>query len=259
MDKHTKNRFFIVFIMIGILVIVASTNFLGLGGFLERSTSGIQAFFYQHVVANGSDSKLSALQNDNLALAKQLVDISNLKKENQALRDQFQSARPFHQDVLPARVIGAPTFIPGKSDVSLLVIDQGKNSGVTAGMAVIYKDNFIGKVTKAKDSISQVSLSTSNVYSLKATDSMHNSTGVLSGIGNGEMVLDHVVTSDVLSVGDLVVTVGDTDINGTSLPANLVVGKIISVDKKASELFQSAKVKSLVDVSKLPMVFVVVR
>ena len=58
-----------------------------------------------------------------------------------------------------------------------------------------------------------------------------------------------------LQKGDLVVSKGDVS-RGVQVPPNLVIGKIISVNKQTSNLFQTAQVQSLVDVSRLERVFV---
>jgi len=71
--------------------------------------------------------------------------------------------------------------------------------------------------------------------------------------------LDNVVLSDSIAVGDYVVTKGDLTIDNSGYPPSLIVGKIISVEKKSSDLFQRGKVKSLVDFSRLSTVFVVLQ
>ena len=72
------------------------------------------------------------------------------------------------------------------------------------------------------------------------------------------MILDSqlATTYEKLEKDDFVLTKGDVDSEGHGIPADLVIGKIVSVNKKASNLFQSASVQSLVDFSKLNMVFV---
>lgn len=70
-------------------------------------------------------------------------------------------------------------------------------------------------------------------------------------------MLDNVVLAEGLEKDDLVSTKGDTDENGLGFPPDLVVGKIVSVNKKASNLFQSADIRSLVDFNKLETVFVI--
>ena len=69
-------------------------------------------------------------------------------------------------------------------------------------------------------------------------------------------VLENVLLSDKLQTGDTVISKGDIGKDGEGFPPGLVVGRIISVNKKASALFQSAEVESLVDVTRLKMVFV---
>lgn len=70
------------------------------------------------------------------------------------------------------------------------------------------------------------------------------------------MILDNVLLSETLKVGDVVLTNGDIDQNGKGLPPDLIVGKITSVDKNPSALFQKADVVSFVDFSKLSTLFV---
>jgi rod shape-determining protein MreC len=67
----------------------------------------------------------------------------------------------------------------------------------------------------------------------------------------------NVVLSEKLEKDDLVRTKGDVDERGQGFPPDLIVGKIISVNKQPSALFQSAEVKSLVDFSRLSTVFVI--
>ena len=69
-------------------------------------------------------------------------------------------------------------------------------------------------------------------------------------------MIKNVVLSDKLTVSDLVLTKGDIDL-GRGYPPDLIVGKIVSVDKKASSLFQSAQVISLVDITRVPIVFII--
>ena len=93
--------------------------------------------------------------------------------------------------------------------------------------------------------------------SFPAKTSQTNAIGVLKGSGNNTMVLDNVVLSDDLKVGDLVVTAMDQDIKSQGFPPNFIIGKIISVEKNPSSLFQRASLSGLVDVTKLSFVFVI--
>ena len=64
------------------------------------------------------------------------------------------------------------------------------------------------------------------------------------------------VLSDKFEKGDVVVTKGNIDEQGNGIPPDLIVGKIISVHKNPSALFQTAEIESLVNVSRLDTVFI---
>jgi cell shape-determining protein MreC len=61
-----------------------------------------------------------------------------------------------------------------------------------------------------------------------------------------------------LKKNELVLTKGDVDIDGTGIPADLVIGKIQSIEKVPTAIFQRAEVKSLINLTKLSVVFIVI-
>lgn len=195
-----------------------------------------------------------------LVMIDKQVNLFELEQENKALRDQFQTVSPASIKLLPARIVGAPKFLPGISLPEYFVIDKGKSDGVKTGQAVIYKNMIVGKITTVSEHLSKILLVTSpsSSFTVKAVSLGKESEevlGVARGIENGEIIMEKVVLSDTLTIGDLVVTKGDIDEKGIGYPANMVVGKIVSIDKKPSALFQSARVRNLIDFSKLTVVF----
>lgn len=75
---------------------------------------------------------------------------------------------------------------------------------------------------------------------------------------DGGILLDHVVLSEKIAKNDRILTKGDIDEGGSGFPPDLIVGRITSVNKRASDLFQTAEVKSLVDFERLSTVFIMV-
>lgn len=216
----------------------------------------------QHMVYQGGrsseerDQQIQKLTDENGILRKKLVDQKTLLTENSALKDQFQTTHPVHTQLLPARVLGAPGFIPGISQPEILILDKGKQDGITPGSAVIFKDNVIGEISRVSYTISAVSLLSNSPISFTAKTVGTQAVGVVSSSDEG-LSLKNVLLSQRLQRGDLVVTKGNIDTSGKGFPPDLVVGKIIDIDKKPSALFQTAQVKSLVDVSSLSTVFII--
>ncbi len=205
----------------------------------------------------GDGEKIKRLTDENSNLRSQIAKQKTLDAEVKALRDQFQTAKPDARTLLPAAIIGSKGFLPGISLPSEIVVNKGKHDGVEKGYVVVYKDNLLGVVTGVSQHVSLVKLVTSNTISFTAKTANTNALGVVSGQGSGVMLLKNVVLSDKLAVSDLVLTKGDMDEKGRGYPPDLIVGKIVSVDKKASSLFQSAQINSPVDITKIPIVFIV--
>lgn len=256
-----REQFFITFSLFLFLSIVIfflgkAVWFSGIRGAMEVILIPVQKISHFSFPSFFQNDKLQKLQEENNALRKKLVDEESLKKENNALKDQFATANPVNQKLIPAAIVGNPTFLPGVSLPSFFVIALGSKDSIKAGQAVVSKDNVIGKITKVSNHLSVVTLIT-EVESSFTGNTTEGVLGIIKGKGEGLLVLENLQASQTVNVGDTVVTKGDMNENGVGYPPNLVVGKITSVDKTQSSLFQSAQVKSLIDFTKLSTVFVI--
>lgn len=264
--KRRENFFLAFFVFLLLSLLIFGLSKFGILSPISSITQKIMLPF-QTVAYNtvnsatffGSNAKLKRLENENIVLTSQLSEQKRIKDDNAALSDQFQTVSPKSNTLLPANIIGAPSFIPGVSAPETFIINRGTSDGATVGKAVIYKNNLVGKITKANDFLSEVTLVTNSSSSLTVKTSQSNALGVVKGQGAGQMILDNVLLSDALNSSDLVLTNGDTSLNGGGYPPDLVVGKIVSVDKKASSLFQSAEIESFLDFSKMTTVFVLIK
>ena len=176
--------------------------------------------------------------------------------DNKALRDQFAASYPKSQQLIEVHVISSPSFIPGVTFVENMIVDKGQKDGLKTGMAVVYKDNLVGKIQEVSDNTSKIMLITNSSFSVISQTLQTRAQGVVKGQGGGEMILDNVILSQQLSQNDFVLTKGEGDLSSEIMPS-LVIGKIVSVNKNPSDLFQVAKVKSLLDFSHLSTVFIV--
>ncbi|MDO8686909.1 MAG: rod shape-determining protein MreC [Candidatus Berkelbacteria bacterium] len=253
---------FFFFLFLSILLLgLSKTGFLtGIESVLGEVTRPInRAFFgvFGGLSHFGEDTKEINLKEENQALLKKLIDQENLEKENQALRDQFQTTSPSSKKLLSAEIVGAPGFIPGVSDPENLIIDKGLKNNLYVGQAVVFEDNLVGKIVRLSAKFSVVDIITSKSFSLTGKTLETGAMGVTKGQGEGEIILDNVLLSENLKTGDVVLTKGELNFEGKGIPANLIIGKILSVEKKPSALFQRANVKTLLNYSKLSTVFVV--
>jgi rod shape-determining protein MreC len=248
--KRGKSYFslFVLSFLIALLIFFFLQN--QMNGVLQTVTLPVQRWLFsvssQETKTITSQEKLQQENND---LRVQLGKMQEIERDNKALHDQFSIAYPAPKKLIPANVIGS------KDDT--LLIDRGIQDSLSVGDVVVLKDNLIGKISHVTPHISLVTLITSPTTSFTATTVKTSAIGTLLAQGSDSIIFANVVLSDKLEKNDLVETKGDVDAEGKGYPPKLIIGKIVSVNKQASSLFQDAKVESLVDLGSVRMVFVI--
>ncbi|MDP2638325.1 MAG: rod shape-determining protein MreC, partial [Candidatus Levybacteria bacterium] len=200
------------------------------------------------------DEKVRKAEEKNLDLLSRLADFEKIKRENAALSDQFQTSHPQSSSLLEAQIIGAPGFVPGVSLPRYIILNKGSKDNVKKGEAVVVKNNLIGVIIDVSDNLSKVNIVDNSPLSFTAK-TQSGALGVVKG-EDGNLTLENVLLSENMKSKELVLTYGDMELNGIGMPADLIVGEIISVEKNPSDLFQKAKLKSFVDFPRLSTVFV---
>jgi len=263
MQKRNFVSYFLVFFVLSFAIFGASRmGFLkpidALGKGILSPFQNLTYGIFTKISDFGSNAQIKILKEQNLELTKKIVDQNKLTADNKALRDQFQTENPKSTNLLGVNVIGAPTFIPGITVPESLILDRGEQDGIKLGQAVIYQDNLIGKISGVSAFSANVMLISNFSLSFTAKSLTTQAQGVIKGQGGGEMILDNVLLTDNLQKDDTVLTKGDVNSSSEGFPPDLVAGKIVSISKSPSDLFQKAEVKSLIDFSKLSKVFVIV-
>ena len=92
-------------------------------------------------------------------------------------------------------------------------------------------------------------------FSITAITSPTNAIGIVKGQGQGTLLLDNVVLSENLQKNDSVVTQGTTDLDGSGAVPGLVIGKILSIDKKTKQSFPDRQIAAFFDINHLTTVF----
>jgi rod shape-determining protein MreC len=260
MDKRSNliSTFFFFIVLSGVMYAVSQTPIgMGTRGIVEVALSpmrdGALTIFAK---SSGKPSGLQLLQDENSALRLKLVTYQNQAREIQALRDQFAVTTVNPQTLLPAKIVGRRTIVPGFSLPDQMIINRGKSDRVQKGNVVIYKDFFLGQVTSVSEHTSIVDMSYRKGFFTSASVADSGAPGIIKGQGQGEMLLDNVILSDTLRLQSNVLTKGAVDESGKGVPPGLLIGKIISIDKKPSALFQTAKVSLALDIARLDNVFI---
>lgn len=260
MKKRGFNFVLLFFFAVSILIFINSKTQASsdLAGFAQKVFSKPLAYVYSLKVgilntSSGSSGEIRNLKDENKLLKEKTVSFENLKRDNIALKDQFQKGIIKTQNLMAAKVIG----FSGRYDFpDKLIIDKGIQDGIKNDYAVIYENNLVGIVQVSSESFSRVMLPVSKDFSVLGRSVTGNAIGVLYG-KNDFVFFDKVSITDNLQKDDFVVTKGGINDSGAGIPPNMIVGRIMSVHKKENQPFQNAKVESLIDYSKLDTVFVV--
>ncbi|EKD85302.1 MAG: hypothetical protein ACD_38C00047G0011 [uncultured bacterium] len=190
---------------------------------------------------------------ENKALKEQAAELlsenATLRKklaETESLLSQEQHLDPRTYNLLPARPIGLGRF---------LKIDRGSSAGIKVGQAVIFKDNYIGKIVSLSAQAANVQILT-DPDSKVAAFSLNKdgkAKGVLNGQFGTEILLDKILHEEQIGAGDLVYSEG---LEGF-LPRGLVLGRVGQVLERENEIFKQAKITPVFDIRDLELVFVI--
>ena len=172
-----------------------------------------------------------------------------LEFSNIRLRNLLNFQKTMTKQVLAAEVIGkdpSPWF-------KTVIIDKGSNDGVENGMAVVIPEGIAGQVTGASPRYSKVLLIIDYHSAVDALVQKTRARGIIKGWAEGQCFFKYVLRKHDVTVGDRVVSSG---LDGV-FPKGLAVGRVASVVRPSSGIFQEITVTPFVDFETLEEVFVV--
>ncbi len=203
----------------------------------------------------------------NAAIA--IVSIPELKRENRTLHarnvrlveenarlHELAAAYAAESAVRPvvdlyhgigARVIG----FPPENESRAITIDKGTRNGVHRNDGVLAPDGVVGRVVDVRPLTSTVLLASDYASRIPAIVQRGRWWGIARG-NVTSVVVEYLPQDAVLRVGDIVVT-GE----GLSFHSGVPIGKVIAVERGAATLYQTAVLKTAVDLGALDRVVVV--
>ena len=190
------------------------------------------------------EAQVSRLQTEIITLEQQLSETRILE----ALVD-FARVNPENRYVA-ASVIGRDP----SPFVKYVMINRGSDDGLRRGMPVVTQQGLVGRIAAVTAGAARVQLITDPASSVNVRIEPSRSQAMLSGSITGELSLDMVPQSVEIKIGDLVLSSG----LGGNYPANILIGQVVSVRQRETDLFQSAAVQSVVDFSQLEIVLVII-
>ncbi len=258
-QKDNFLPFFLVFFTLSFVLILFGTSgiYKNISSFFNHSTETGRNITNALTLKSIQNNYVKELVAQNLKMKKQLSDEKNILIENSALKNQFETAPDKSAEMLPVKVIGSPGFMPGISLPTYLILNKGEKAGIRVGNTVISNNYLVGKITYTSADISKVELITNKNSSFTAkVQGAEDANGIVKGQGEDEIIFDNVLLTTKLKKDDEIVTKGDKNEKNEGYPPDISVGKIISIEKKQSDLFQKATILSPIDFKNLTLVFV---
>ena len=258
--KKPKNKNLKCLIITLVILLLTGVLSQGKTGFISGGLNllplGISSLTaYAKSTADSAETdETEMLKKENAELRKSLVDYLELKEENEKFREYFKISRKNRDYKLaPAEVI---TRDPD-DDFGAFTIGAGTSAGVKAGDAVITENGLIGQVTRAELLTSYVTTILSPSLSIGAMDKCSGDSGVVRGSaelsGKNQAVLKLIDDNNTIKKSDLITTLGI----GGVYPENLIIGKVVSVDRDPFDSSPYAVVELYGDIKSVESVAVI--
>lgn len=186
--------------------------------------------------------KITNLELDN---AKLKIDIINLTKENLAMKKLLGAPLPPQWKFIPAKVLSINNGI--------ITLASGLDAGVLEKQIVIANNHLIGQVIRSTPGQARVVSLTSKDFQVRAKILMTNARGIVKASVNNIITLDEVLQEIPLGQEQIIVSSGEDGV----FPADLIIGKISSIEPNPTAVYQKAIIKPLINLEDLEEVFII--
>jgi rod shape-determining protein MreC len=222
------------------------------GSFLSFAENGVSAAFGGARALDASITALPFLERENAQLRarnQRLVEENARVHELAAAYAAQGAVQPVVQLYrgIEARVVGFPPENESRS----VTIDKGSSSGVRSDDGVIAADGAVGRVVAVAPFSSTVVLVTDYTSRIPAIVRRGRWWGIARG-NLTSVIVDYIEQDAALRVGDVVVS-GE----GRSFHSGVPIGKIVAIERSTSALYQTAVLRTSVDLGALDRVVVV--
>jgi len=255
MKKVSFLIFFSIIIIIGSLLFFRSKGSFSsidsgitritapIGVIFSSSASGLSSFF-------GNLGNIGNIQRENKSLREKInrleaekAKMSQLVKENEALRKDLNFKNDSGYETVMARV----SFFDPTNVRASIVVNKGVKDGLYSGMVATSEGILVGKVTDVYDRTAKIILITDPFSSIPSITQTFGIAGLTQGqVGTG-LIMSQIPQEVILKKGENVVTSG----LGGDYPKGLILGRIENITKKNNSMFQSASLRPLVDFNSL--------
>lgn len=254
-------------LLVGIMIYAASTR--GVAGIPEVMTGvivtpiqsafsyisdGFSSFWSNLTQMGAKQDKIDELQSEIDELRNQLVELDELRRQNELYKD-YLGIKEQHPtfEMTAGRVIAANPL----DGYGNFTINAGSSRGVKVSDPVITSAGLVGVVSEVGPNWANVKTILDPSVQVSALVSRNNNTCVTAG--SGSLALDGLLRVELLprdtgaASGDIILTSGV----GGRYPASLKIGEIVSFAASSDGLTMTATIRPFADISSLGSVMVI--
>lgn len=261
--SRTLQTTIIFLVVAGILALALGGYFGPASGLFTRTLVNLQAWFSSRFVAvqdmltaprdvASLRERNAELEAEVAELQAQVIQLQQQVGETEILAAlvDFSRANP-ENTYLAAAVIGEDP----SPFLHYVIINRGSNDGILRGMPVVTNQGLVGRVDAVIADAARVQLITdpdSNVNVRLQNNAQTEAS--LVGSATGDLALQLIPQDETIEEGDLVLTSG----LGGGYPPDLIVGQVVNIRARESDLFKQATVQPVVDFNQLKIVLIIV-
>lgn len=260
--KFKASNLSIASVVIGLLIFLHWLGALSwLDNIITRSLSPLNNTFNQFSSSidqrfkdtNSQRNSAEIIRQKDEQIAKLLTstaELTAIKNDAVSLKAYFKLFEDNKYDYVMANVVARDIISRDAVNRNHLIINRGAKDGLRIGLVVVNEaGSIVGKISRIKDHLAEVSLLNSDNCQIAVT--VQNETQTI-GLAQGNLgltvKLDFVPQSQKLTIGQLIVTSGLEP----NIPANIVVGKIKSIDESnINNIWQKVSLEPLADLENL--------
>jgi len=184
-------------------------------------------------------------------LEQQIVNLKMFIEENEMIIEQTEYLQSQNYSFVNAKIISRAV----ETNPNLFIINQGKNSGIKKGMAVITGQGIvIGKIIDIQARQSSLLLLINNSCEMSASLAGHSEiVGLVQGQHNISIGLTNVLKNSQIEKQDIIITSGQDEY----IPSGLLIGQVDEIIDNEGELFKKANLTTQVNFKNLRVVSVI--
>jgi len=251
----------LVLVVIGILVLALSgylgpllklalDPLVGAQGWLSSRYMAVYEFVTVPRDVASLRARNAQLEDDVSGLQTQVIQLQQQQRQAQVLYAllNFARANP-ENEYVAASVIGRDP----SPFLHYVLIDHGSDDGIRHGMPVVTQQGLVGRVDAVTAGAARVQLINDPGSQINVKLQSSQTEVMLNGSITGDINLGMIPQDLNLQPGEVVLTSG----LGGNYPQEVVVGQVVSVRKRETDLFQTASVQPAVDFNSLQAVLII--